>query len=155
MSPSQDYASDGSFTLAIQESKTTSDTRIIGVIRPPPGIRTIVDKAAHFVAKNGPKFVKRIVAENSGNSKFDFLSFLSPFHAYYQHRLSEFRDGISNMQTLPRHRLPPQIVEQDHQSPMPLPSLKRCKRQSRHRKLSSKLFGFRKGLLGKSWTLLS
>ncbi|KAM1652776.1 hypothetical protein ACFX13_005376 [Malus domestica] len=116
MSPSQDPASDGSFTLAIQESKTTSHTRIIGVIRPPPGIRTIVDKTAHFVAKNGPEF----------------------------HRLSEFRDGISNMQTLPRqswrrHRLPPQIVEQDHQSLMPLPSLKRCKRQSRHRKLSSKL----------------
>ncbi|TQD78630.1 hypothetical protein C1H46_035868 [Malus baccata] len=64
MSPSQDPASDESFTLAIQESKTTSHTKIIGVIRPPPGIRTIVDKTAHFVAKNGPEF----------------------------HRLSEFRD---------------------------------------------------------------
>lgn len=92
MSLSKDHASDGSFTLAISESKTTSHTRIIGVIRPPQDIRTIVDKTAHFVAKNGPEFVKRIVAENSGNSKFDFLSSLSPYHAYYQHRLSEFRD---------------------------------------------------------------
>ncbi|KAB2600867.1 splicing factor 3A subunit 1 [Pyrus ussuriensis x Pyrus communis] len=92
MSLSKDPASDGSFTLAISESKTTSHTRIIGVIRPPQDIRTIVDKTAHFVAKNGPEFVKRIVVENSGNSKFDFLSSLSPYHAYYQHRLSEFRD---------------------------------------------------------------
>ncbi|KAM1267503.1 hypothetical protein ACFX15_036401 [Malus domestica] len=69
-----------------------SHTRVIGMIRPPQDIRTIVDKTAHFVAKKGPEFVKRIVAESAGNSKFHFLSSLSPYHAYYQHRLSEFRN---------------------------------------------------------------
>ncbi|KAM1384964.1 hypothetical protein PS2_036825 [Malus domestica] len=92
MSLLQDPPSDGSLALSIPESKTMSNTRVIGMIRPPQDIRTMVDKTAHFVAKKGPEFVKRIVAENAGNSKFHFLSSLSPYHAYYQHRLSEFRD---------------------------------------------------------------
>nr|XP_043613960.1 probable splicing factor 3A subunit 1 [Erigeron canadensis] len=65
--------------------------RTIGIIHPPPDIRTIVDKTASFVAKNGPEFEKRIIASNSGNPKFNFLNGSDPYHAYYQHRLSEFR----------------------------------------------------------------
>ncbi|KAB1216618.1 putative splicing factor 3A subunit 1 [Morella rubra] len=66
-------------------------TRTIGIIHPPPDIRTIVDKTAQFVAKNGPEFEKRIIANNAGNVKFNFLNASDPYHAYYQHRLSEFR----------------------------------------------------------------
>ncbi|CAL0316383.1 unnamed protein product [Lupinus luteus] len=66
-------------------------TRTIGIIHPPPDIRTIVDKTAQFVAKNGPEFEKRIVANNTGNAKFNFLNASDPYHAYYQHRLAEFR----------------------------------------------------------------
>lgn len=66
-------------------------TRTIGIIHPPPDIRNIVDKTAQFVAKNGPEFEKRIIANNTGNAKFNFLIPTDPYHAYYQHRLSEFR----------------------------------------------------------------
>ncbi|KAJ4830387.1 hypothetical protein Tsubulata_013090 [Turnera subulata] len=66
-------------------------TRTIGIIHPPPDIRTIVDKTAAFVAKNGPEFEKRIIANNANNAKFNFLTPSDPYHAYYQHRLSEFR----------------------------------------------------------------
>ncbi|XP_061365862.1 probable splicing factor 3A subunit 1 [Gastrolobium bilobum] len=66
-------------------------TRTIGIIHPPPDIRTIVDKTAQFVAKNGPEFEKRIIANNTGNAKFNFLNSSDPYHAYYQHRLAEFR----------------------------------------------------------------
>ncbi|KAH7516662.1 probable splicing factor 3A subunit 1 [Ziziphus jujuba] len=66
-------------------------TRTIGIIHPPPDIRNIVDKTAQFVAKNGPEFEKRIIANNTGNAKFNFLIPSDPYHAYYQHRLSEFR----------------------------------------------------------------
>ncbi|KAJ9557726.1 hypothetical protein OSB04_012340 [Centaurea solstitialis] len=66
-------------------------TRTIGIIHPPPDIRTIVDKTASFVAKNGPEFEKRIIVSNAGNPKFNFLNTSDPYHAYYQHRLSEFR----------------------------------------------------------------
>ncbi|GMH26050.1 hypothetical protein Nepgr_027893 [Nepenthes gracilis] len=66
-------------------------TRTIGIIHPPPDIRNIVDKTSQFVAKNGPDFEKRIIANNAGNAKFNFLNASDPYHAYYQHRLSEFR----------------------------------------------------------------
>ncbi|XP_071701557.1 probable splicing factor 3A subunit 1 [Rutidosis leptorrhynchoides] len=70
-------------------------TRTIGIIHPPPDIRTIVDKTASFVAKNGPEFEKRIIANNAGNPKFNFLNGSDPYHAYYQHRLTEFRTQTS------------------------------------------------------------
>uniref|UniRef100_A0A2P2MQK5 Uncharacterized protein MANES_04G066600 n=1 Tax=Rhizophora mucronata TaxID=61149 RepID=A0A2P2MQK5_RHIMU len=66
-------------------------TRTIGIIHPPPDIRNIVDKTAQFVAKNGPEFEKRIIANNANNAKFNFLNSSDPYHAYYEHRLSEFR----------------------------------------------------------------
>ncbi|KAL5783263.1 hypothetical protein ACOSP7_008292 [Xanthoceras sorbifolium] len=72
-------------------ASVATHTRTIGIIHPPPDIRNIVDKTAQFVAKNGPEFEKRIIANNANNAKFNFLSSSDPYHAYYQHRLSEFR----------------------------------------------------------------
>ncbi|CAL9010387.1 unnamed protein product [Prunus brigantina] len=72
-------------------TSVTTHTRAIGIIYPPLDIRNIVDKTAEFVAKNGPEFEQRVLAKNTGNAKFNFLISSSPFHAYYQHRLSEFR----------------------------------------------------------------
>ncbi|KAG0467354.1 hypothetical protein HPP92_018934 [Vanilla planifolia] len=43
-------------------------TRTIGIIHPPPDIRTIIDKTANFVAKNGPDFERRIIANNAAQS---------------------------------------------------------------------------------------
>ncbi|GKB69896.1 probable splicing factor 3A subunit 1 [Tanacetum coccineum] len=71
-------------------------TRTTGIIHPPPDIRTIVDKTASFVAKNGPEFENRIIVNNAGNPKFNFLNSSDPYHAYYQHRLSEFRVQYQN-----------------------------------------------------------
>lgn len=72
-------------------ASVATHTRTIGIIHPPPDIRNIVDKTAQFVAKNGPEFEKRIIANNANNAKFNFLTSSDPYHAYYQHRLSEFR----------------------------------------------------------------
>ncbi|XP_010458973.1 PREDICTED: probable splicing factor 3A subunit 1 isoform X2 [Camelina sativa] len=66
-------------------------TRTIGIIHPPPDIRTIVEKTAQFVSKNGLEFEKRIIASNEGNAKFNFLKSADPYHAYYQHKLTEYR----------------------------------------------------------------
>ncbi|VFQ73504.1 unnamed protein product [Cuscuta campestris] len=66
-------------------------TRTIGIIYPPPDIRSIVDKTSQFVVKNGPDFERRIIHSNAGNAKFNFLNPSDPYHAYYQHRLSEGR----------------------------------------------------------------
>ncbi|XP_078445649.1 putative splicing factor 3A subunit 1 [Wolffia australiana] len=72
----------------------TTHTRTIGIIHPPPDIRTIIDKTANFVSKNGPEFERRILAHNAGNAKFNFLIPTDPYHAYYQHRLSELRSQL-------------------------------------------------------------
>ncbi|KAF0897915.1 hypothetical protein E2562_001623 [Oryza meyeriana var. granulata] len=64
-------------------------TRTIGIIHPPPDIRVIIEKTATFVSKNGPEFERRIISHNAGNAKFNFLQPSDPYHAYYQHRVSE------------------------------------------------------------------
>uniref|UniRef100_A0A1J3K417 Putative splicing factor 3A subunit 1 n=1 Tax=Noccaea caerulescens TaxID=107243 RepID=A0A1J3K417_NOCCA len=66
-------------------------TKTIGIIHPPPDIRSIVEKTAQFVCKNGLEFEKRIIAENAKNAKFNFLTSSDPYHAFYQHKLTEFR----------------------------------------------------------------
>ncbi|PNY01574.1 putative splicing factor 3A subunit 1-like protein, partial [Trifolium pratense] len=66
-------------------------TKTIGIIHPPPDIRAIVDKTSLFVAKSGLEFEKRIIVSYAGNANFNFLNSSDPYHAYYQHRLAEFR----------------------------------------------------------------
>lgn len=74
---------------------------IIGIIYPPPEVRNIVDKTASFVARNGPEFEARIRQNELGNPKFNFLSPGDPYHAYYRHKVNEFRDGKDTGQALP------------------------------------------------------
>ena len=53
----------------------------------------IVDKTASFVARNGPEFETRIRQNEINNPKFNFLNQADPYHAYYQHKVKEFREG--------------------------------------------------------------
>lgn len=66
---------------------------VVGIIYPPPEVRNIVDKTASFVARNGPEFESRIRQNELNNPKFNFLNSGDPYHAYYQHRVEEIRDG--------------------------------------------------------------
>lgn len=65
----------------------------VGIIYPPPEVRNIVDKTATFVARNGPEFEQRIKQSEINNPKFNFLNQGDPYHAYYQHKVVEIRDG--------------------------------------------------------------
>jgi splicing factor 3A subunit 1 len=65
----------------------------VGIIYPPPEVRNIVDKTASFVARNGPEFEQRIKQNEVNNPKFNFLGAGDPYHAYYQHRVREIREG--------------------------------------------------------------
>ncbi|KAI3793084.1 hypothetical protein L1987_35697 [Smallanthus sonchifolius] len=60
-------------------------------VDPPPDIRSMVDKAATFLASIRPELEKRILADNDGMHEYSFLNSSDPYHAYYQHRVSEFR----------------------------------------------------------------
>ncbi|XP_041356124.1 splicing factor 3A subunit 1-like [Gigantopelta aegis] len=66
---------------------------VIGIIYPPPEVRNIVDKTASFVARNGPEFENRIRQNEVNNTKFNFLTSTDAYHAYYQHKVKEFKEG--------------------------------------------------------------
>ncbi|KAL4540028.1 hypothetical protein Ndes2437B_g01636 [Nannochloris sp. 'desiccata'] len=70
-------------------------THVIGVIAPPPDIRAIADKTAAFVARNGPEFENRILANEANNAKFNFLKAGDPYNAYYQHKIKELKAAES------------------------------------------------------------
>lgn len=75
------------------EPETPTAQPIVGIIYPPPEVRNIVDKTASFVARNGPEFEARIRQNEIGNPKFNFLNFGDPYHAYYQFKVKDFREG--------------------------------------------------------------
>lgn len=55
----------------------------------------IVDKTAAFVARNGVDFENKIREKEASNARFSFLNGTDPYNAYYQHKVTEFRDGKS------------------------------------------------------------
>lgn len=65
----------------------------VGVIRPPPEIRAVVDKTAQFVARNGVEFEQKIAEKQQGNAKFNFLRDSDPYHAYYVQQVELYRQG--------------------------------------------------------------
>ncbi|XP_068594958.1 splicing factor 3A subunit 1 isoform X1 [Brachionichthys hirsutus] len=76
---------------AAEEAPATKP--IVGIIYPPPEVRNIVDKTASFVARNGPEFEARIRQNEINNPKFNFLNPTDPYHAYYRHKVTEFKEG--------------------------------------------------------------
>ena len=64
-----------------------------GVVLPPKDIRTIIEKTAGYVARNGPVFEGRIRDKEQSNPKFSFLSGNDAYAPFYQWRLDEVRAG--------------------------------------------------------------
>ncbi|PFH59207.1 hypothetical protein XA68_12666 [Ophiocordyceps unilateralis] len=63
------------------------------VVLPPRDIRTILEKTAGYVARNGAIFEDRIRDKESRNPKFSFLNPSDAYYEFYQWRLSEIRAG--------------------------------------------------------------
>nr|KAF6465831.1 hypothetical protein HJG63_011218 [Rousettus aegyptiacus] len=78
---------------ASSKDDSTPSKPVVGIIYPPPEVRNIVDKTASFVARNGPEFEARIRQNEINNPKFNFLNPNDPYHAYYRHKVSEFKEG--------------------------------------------------------------
>ncbi|EFJ17592.1 hypothetical protein SELMODRAFT_114587 [Selaginella moellendorffii] len=89
----EDAAAAADVITGAKPATVASQTRNIGMIHPPPDIRSIIDKTAHFVAKNGVDFERKIMTNEQKNVKFNFLNSSDPYHAYYQHRISEEKSG--------------------------------------------------------------
>uniref|UniRef100_A0A8R1ENC5 SURP motif domain-containing protein n=1 Tax=Caenorhabditis japonica TaxID=281687 RepID=A0A8R1ENC5_CAEJA len=78
---------------SMNNEPSLSGKTIIGLIYPPPEIRTIVDKTAGFVARNGVDFENKIREKESQNPRFNFLSLTDPYHAYYKKKVYDFAEG--------------------------------------------------------------
>jgi splicing factor 3A subunit 1 len=64
-----------------------------GVVLPPREIRSILEKTAGYVARNGAVFEDRIRDKEQSNPKFSFLNPADSYYQYYEWRLSEIRAG--------------------------------------------------------------
>jgi splicing factor 3A subunit 1 len=64
-----------------------------GVVLPPRDIRSIVEKTAGYVARNGVVFEDRMREKEKHNPKFSFLSANDAYSAFYAWRLDEVRAG--------------------------------------------------------------
>lgn len=64
-----------------------------GIVLPPKEFRTILEKTAGFVARNGLPFEERIREKEKTNPKFSFLNPTDPYNPYYLWRLSEIKEG--------------------------------------------------------------
>ncbi|GLE05172.1 hypothetical protein PINS_up014160 [Pythium insidiosum] len=76
---------------AAPEPAATVQGKVTGLIYPPPDIRAIVDKTAQFVARNGRSFERKIAGETM-SARFSFLRESDPYHAYYEHKVTEFTE---------------------------------------------------------------
>ncbi|KAG9354705.1 hypothetical protein JZ751_001418 [Albula glossodonta] len=108
------------------KDETPATKPIVGIIYPPPEVRNIVDKTASFVARNGPEFEARIRQNEINNPKFNFLNPNDPYHAYYRHKVNEFKEGKAQepsaavpkvmqqqaMQQAPQQQLPQKVQAQ-------------------------------------------
>ncbi|XGW11161.1 hypothetical protein V3C99_012566 [Haemonchus contortus] len=78
---------------SMNNEPSLSGRAIIGLIYPPPDIRTIVDKTAAFVARNGVDFENKIREKEANNKRFNFLSPTDPYNAYYKQKVRDFQEG--------------------------------------------------------------
>ncbi|KAG6621971.1 Splicing factor 3 subunit [Phytophthora cinnamomi] len=97
-----------------EQHDATVQGRVTGIIYPPPDIRAVVDKTAQFVANNGRAFESRIVGERM-SAKFSFLRDSDPYHAYYEHKVSEFIAKKSEPPPAPASEEPQQQAQQEQQ----------------------------------------
>ena len=88
MAPSATNVDDSSSSLPEEVSKPPA-----GVVLPPKDIRTIVEKTAGYVARNGNVFEDRIREKEKHNPKFSFLSANDAYSPFYAWRLIEIREG--------------------------------------------------------------
>ncbi|XP_063931395.1 splicing factor 3A subunit 1-like [Zophobas morio] len=76
----------------LEETSTTAKgtSNIIGIIHPPPDLKTLIDSTAKYVARVGVEFEQRIRKEKA---HLTFLNLGDPYYAYYITKVKEFKDS--------------------------------------------------------------
>ena len=79
-----------------------------------PEQRSVIDKLAQFVARNGPEFERMTMEKQHGNPQFAFL-FGGDYSDYYRYKVDVLK------KTMPKQPPPPQMMMQ--QPPFPPDSM--------------------------------
>ncbi|XP_010434942.1 PREDICTED: probable splicing factor 3A subunit 1 [Camelina sativa] len=62
------------------------------IVEPPPGnIKTLIERTADYVSKEGDKAEKMIRDYNFNTERYQFMKRSNPLHAFYQKKLAEYR----------------------------------------------------------------
>ena len=83
-----------------------------------------MDKTATFVARNGLEFEARIRKNEQNNPKFNFLNTGDPYHAYYQYKVKDIREGKQSetVTSTPAAPAPPPVPGPPGKPPPPAPT---------------------------------
>lgn len=66
-------------------------------------------------SRNGPEFEARIRQNEINNPKFNFLNPNDPYHAYYRHKVNEFKEGKGQEPSA----AVPKVMQQQSQQQLP------------------------------------
>ena len=61
---------------------------------PPTELRSIIDKMAQYVVRNGPEF--EMMMKSKKDDRFGFLESCHKYNRYYEQQVSEFRHVMEN-----------------------------------------------------------
>jgi splicing factor 3A subunit 1 len=78
-------------TMAEEVNNDNYVNQTVGIIIPPPEIKSIVDKTAEFIAKSGTEFEQKLLQGN--DPKFNFLRSEHPYNAYYREKIEDIFNG--------------------------------------------------------------
>ena len=67
--------------------------------------------------RNGPEFEARIRQNEINNPKFNFLNPNDPYHAYYRHKVNEFKEGKAQEPSAAVPKVMLQTMQQTQQLP--------------------------------------
>lgn len=70
---------------------------------------SILHVHVHMWICTGPEFEERIRLNEAGNPKFNFLALHDPYHAYYEHKIKEIKEGVAQETATPA---PPSLMQQ-------------------------------------------
>ncbi|VWU48415.1 splicing factor 3A subunit 1, putative [Hepatocystis sp. ex Piliocolobus tephrosceles] len=70
------------------------------MIMPPDNIKSIIDKTANFVKKNGRIFEQKVYKEKK--KQFGFIESSHPYFFYYQYKLHELYLGVGEKKIIPK-----------------------------------------------------
>eukprot|EP00755_Sulcionema_specki_P001109 Sspe_Gene.3204::Locus_1052_Transcript_2_2_Confidence_0.750_Length_967::g.3204::m.3204/K12825/SF3A1, SAP114; splicing factor 3A subunit 1 len=92
---------------------------ITGVIHPPTDLKTLIDKTAVYVARNGKVFEAKIQEAEKNNLKFKFLEPDNPYNAYYLSRIDEFKKKIEEGEEINLNPVAAQSTSQQQNGTQP------------------------------------